>query len=97
MCLRGRVGDVPLPGCGLWAGPHGAVAVTGDGEFIAKEFLANHVYNWLETGMDAQAASDKALTLFPEGIDIGLIVVGKKGVGGCSNREMPWSVLEGEA
>ncbi|WLE97009.1 MAG: isoaspartyl peptidase/L-asparaginase [Candidatus Electrothrix communis] len=36
----GRVGDVPLPGCGLFSGPAGAVACTGDGEHIALKLLA---------------------------------------------------------
>ena len=40
----GRVGDVPLPGCGLFCGPSGAVACTGDGEFIALKILAKEVY-----------------------------------------------------
>jgi isoaspartyl peptidase/L-asparaginase-like protein (Ntn-hydrolase superfamily) len=32
--LYGRVGDVPVYGCGLYAGPAGAVACTGEGEEI---------------------------------------------------------------
>src|SRR6185295_9463188 len=33
--LRGRVGDSPLMGCGVYAGPYGAGAATGVGEEIA--------------------------------------------------------------
>ena len=39
--LRGRVGDTPIIGAGLYAGPHGAVAATGDGEEIMRRVLAD--------------------------------------------------------
>jgi isoaspartyl peptidase/L-asparaginase-like protein (Ntn-hydrolase superfamily) len=32
LTLRGRVGDVPIQGAGLYVGPKGAVACTGNGE-----------------------------------------------------------------
>ncbi|MBM3572541.1 MAG: L-asparaginase, partial [Alphaproteobacteria bacterium] len=40
----GRVGDVPIYGCGIYAGPLGAVATTGNGEDIVKKLLAKAVY-----------------------------------------------------
>ncbi|MCL4314470.1 MAG: isoaspartyl peptidase/L-asparaginase [Candidatus Thermoplasmatota archaeon] len=46
--LRGRVGDCPLPGCGIYAGDKGAVAVSGNGEEIIRRMLSLSVY--LEIG-----------------------------------------------
>ena len=71
----GRVGDVPLPGCGLFCGPSGAVACTGDGEFIALKVLAKEVYTWLENSMSPDEAAQNAIALFDESVDIGLIIL----------------------
>ncbi len=71
----GRVGDVPLPGCGLFCGPSGAVACTGDGEFIALKGLAKEVYGWLESKISPEKAAQKAMALFDESVDIGLIIL----------------------
>jgi L-asparaginase / beta-aspartyl-peptidase len=51
--LPGRVGDSPLPGCGFYADDQvGAVAVSGDGENIARVLLAARVMQSLEVGLD---------------------------------------------
>jgi len=71
----GRVGDVPLPGCGLFCGPAGAIACTGDGEFIALKILAKEVYGWLENNMNPEKAAQKAMALFDDRVDIGLIIL----------------------
>ncbi|MBT9548191.1 MAG: isoaspartyl peptidase/L-asparaginase [Candidatus Sericytochromatia bacterium] len=89
----GRVGDVPLPGCGLYCGPMGAVACTGDGEFIALKLLAKEVYSWLEQAMPPAEAAAKARALFEPSVDIGLIVLSQKGCAGQSRDGMAWSEL----
>ncbi|SDU05838.1 isoaspartyl peptidase/L-asparaginase [Desulfobacula phenolica] len=71
----GRVGDVPLPGCGLFCGPSGAVACTGDGESIALKILAKEVYGWLENNISPKKAALKAMGLFDDRVDIGLIIL----------------------
>lgn len=91
--LLGRVGDVPLPGCGLHAGPAGAVCVTGDGDHLARALLASRVYAELEGGATCEAARDKAISLFPHRVDVGLILVTRSGWSGGSNRDMAWSAL----
>jgi beta-aspartyl-peptidase (threonine type) len=49
-CAAGRVGDSPLPGCGLYAdNAVGAVAFSGDGESIARTMLAARVMQSLES------------------------------------------------
>ena len=52
--LPGRVGDVPLIGCGLYAGPHGAVASTGAGEAITMNMTAIRAYQLIEQGKSAE-------------------------------------------
>ena len=89
----GRVGDVPLPGCGLFCGAAGAVACTGDGEFIALRLLANTVYTWLEHSMSPGDAADKAISLFDPSVDIGLIILTRNGFASNARSGMAWSHL----
>ncbi|WP_022664126.1 isoaspartyl peptidase/L-asparaginase [Desulfospira joergensenii] len=87
----GRVGDVPLPGCGLFCGTSGAVACTGDGEFIALKLLAKEVYTWLENSMSPDEAAQKAITLFDPSVDIGLIILTRNGFASNARNGMAWS------
>lgn len=93
--LRGRVGDSPLMGCGVYAGPHGAVATTGVGEEIVRRFLAKTVYDWLAEGVAPAQAAERAIALFPAVIDVGLLVAGKAGQAIASNRDMAAAELAG--
>ena len=89
----GRVGDVPLPGCGLFCGSIGAVACTGDGEFIALKILAKEVYSWLERNMSPDEAAHKAMTLFEDSVDVGLIILTKNRFAANSRSGMAWAHL----
>ncbi|GAB6144528.1 isoaspartyl peptidase/L-asparaginase [Desulfocicer niacini] len=89
----GRVGDVPLPGCGLFCGPAGAVACTGDGEFIARKILAKEVYTWLEKKMSPTEAAQKAMSLFDDSVDVGLIILTKSEFASNARNGMAWSQL----
>ncbi|BHH86196.1 isoaspartyl peptidase/L-asparaginase [Desulforhopalus sp. 52FAK] len=89
----GRVGDVPLPGCGLFCGPAGAVACTGDGEFIALKILAKEVYGWLEEKMNPNEAAEKAMTLFDDSVDLGLIILTLNEFASLARNGMAWSHL----
>lgn len=91
----GRVGDVPLFGCGLYAGPHGAVAATGHGESITLNLTAYRTYAMLEKGVVPQEALESAIGWFEKSQDIGLLIVSRKGYAGGSNRSMAWSALTG--
>jgi isoaspartyl peptidase/L-asparaginase-like protein (Ntn-hydrolase superfamily) len=93
--LRGRVGDSPLMGAGVFAGPHGAVAATGVGEEIVRRFLAKTVYDWLAEDVPPARAAQRAIAMFPEVIDAGLLVVGKSGQAVASNRNMASAMLVG--
>ncbi len=87
----GRVGDVPLPGCGLFCGPDGAVACTGNGESIALKVLAKEVYGWLTRGMNIHVAALKAISLFDETVEIGLIILTRNDFCAESRTAMAWS------
>lgn len=88
--LRGRVGDVPLPGCGLYVGESGAVAATGDGEDIVRSLLAYRAYLELERNGDPQQAVDWALNELPQSVDVGIIVVHRTGFAGGARHGMAW-------
>ena len=88
--LRGRVGDVPLPGCGLFAGEHGAVATTGDGEFIARSVLAYRAYAELERGRSPTQVVEWALSQLAHSVDVGVIVVCRTGFAGGARHGMAW-------
>ena len=92
--IPGRVGDVPLIGCGLYAGPLGAVAVTGDGEAIAMQMTAFRAYQLIEQNMDPKAIVPTVTGWFKESTPFGIIVVNKIGFAGGSNRSMAWTASE---
>jgi L-asparaginase / beta-aspartyl-peptidase len=93
--LRGRVGDSPLMGAGVYAGPHGAVAATGVGEEIVRRFLAKTVYDWLAEDVPPARAAQRAVALFPDVVDVGVLVVGRSGQAVASNRNMASAVVLG--
>jgi len=86
--LCGRVGDVPVCGAGLFAGPAGAVACTGEGEQIIRRFLARSVYERMAAGVPARKAVEEAVAMFPARWDVGLIAVDRTGWGVAANRPM---------
>jgi isoaspartyl peptidase/L-asparaginase-like protein (Ntn-hydrolase superfamily) len=91
--LKGRVGDSPLMGAGVYAGPHGAVCATGVGEDIVRNFLSKTIYDWLAEGLPPQRAAQRAVALFPDVIDVGVLVIGKEGHAVASNRDMAHAAL----
>ncbi len=93
--LPGRVGDVPIIGCGLFAGPAGAAAATGDGEDLIMNMTAFRAYQMMERGISPEDIVKKILGQFEPSVDVGLILVTQKGYAGGANREMVYSALEG--
>ena len=92
--FAGRVGDVPLIGCGLYAGPHGAVAATGDGEAILMNMTAIRAYQLVEQEVPPQIVLEKILGGFDNKNTVGLILVTPKGFAGGANRTMAWSASQ---
>lgn len=91
--LRGRVGDVPILGAGLFAGKHGAAAATGTGERIVEAGLARAVHEWLANGASAKAAARRAVDML-RGKDIGIIVVSPTELAADADRDMAWAARE---
>jgi beta-aspartyl-peptidase (threonine type) len=93
----GRVGDTPIPGCGFWAGPLGAVSATGIGEQIVPRLLARQVYQWIEAGVPLQQALERGIAAMPARHDLGLIGVTAHEAGAASNRSMPFHVQDDDS
>ncbi len=95
MMLPGRIGDTPIWGAGIYVGPAGAVCATGAGEEVIRRHGSFRVYQLLEQGMSAQKAAEAEVKAFPEGYDVGYIVVGRKDHGIAStNDQMPAFALD---
>jgi L-asparaginase/beta-aspartyl-peptidase (threonine type) len=90
--LYGRIGDVPVYGAGLFAGPAGAVACTGEGEEIIKRAMARSVYEAMVRGVPARKAIADVVKAFPGKFDLGLIAVDRSGWGVAANRPMAYGV-----
>ncbi len=86
--LPGRVGDSPILGSGIYAGPAGAVCATGIGEEIMKRVLSKQVYDEMAAGRSPQTAAERAVASMPRRVSVGLIVVGKRGWGEACDKEM---------
>jgi beta-aspartyl-peptidase (threonine type) len=98
--LVGRVGDVPIVGCGGYADNGvGGSSTTGHGESIIKVNLARLVLTYMEAGTPVQQASDKALTYMKDRVSGtgGVIALDKKGNTGHSHTtpRMVWATAVG--
>lgn len=95
--LRGRVGDVPIPGAGLFVGPKGAVACTGVGELIWQEMLAVRVHDKLgERGVHHVVEhAVKGIKERHPGKDVGVIAVDEGGGAAAVTGGMPWAIWNG--
>jgi beta-aspartyl-peptidase (threonine type) len=89
----GRVGDSPVPGCGLYADNSvGAVAFSGDGESIVRRTLAARVMQLLESG-PPQAAIEATLDRLGDvGGEAGGIVLDRKGQIGWAHNSSHFAV-----
>lgn len=97
LVMRGRVGDVPILGAGLYAGPRGAAAATGTGERIMEEGLARGVHGWLAGGATAKDAAERAVAsirLRDESAYIGIIVVTPLEMAAAADHPMAWAARE---
>jgi beta-aspartyl-peptidase (threonine type) len=94
LAMRGRVGDVPILGAGLYAGPSGAAAATGAGERIVEAALARHVHDLLASGSSARDAADRAVALIGGRGDIGVIVISAGAFAAVADRPMAWAGRE---
>jgi L-asparaginase / beta-aspartyl-peptidase len=96
LAIHGRVGDVPILGAGLYAGPHGAVAATGKGEAIMRERVAAEVYALLEAGETPNDAIRLAIRDITPEEGVGVIAVSERGFGAVATSQMAWAARDRE-
>ncbi len=92
--LRGRVGDVPILGAGLYADEHGAAACTGTGERIIEAGLGRATVGWLAEGAAPDEAARRAVDRIRPKSDIGVIVIGPDAMTAAADRQMAWAARE---
>lgn len=91
-CMRGRVGDSPLVGCGFYTGDYGAVVTTGKGEEIIKKMVAKRCYDLIpDHGL--KEACDIVVEEFPDDYSVGVIAVDENGTASSDNRDMAQAEL----
>jgi len=89
LALAGRVGDVPQIGSGFYCSPAGGASATGAGEDIARVTLSRRAVRYLEDGLPAPAAAERAIGEFGEltGSSAGIIVHDGERAGLAFNSE----------
>jgi L-asparaginase / beta-aspartyl-peptidase len=92
LMLRGRVGDSPICGAGVYAGSEGAICCTGTGEIVMKRLTAFRVYLALERGESLAEACKREIDGFPKGKYLGIIAIGKTEHCVVNTHDMPFSV-----
>ncbi|EDY35770.1 Asparaginase superfamily [Aciduliprofundum boonei T469] len=90
LTLRGRVGDSPIPGAGIYCGEKGAVVATGIGEEIIKRMLSINVYNRIGE-MPLEEICKEELERFGD-IPVGIIAIDKDSECALSNLTMPYAI-----
>ena len=94
LAMRGRVGDVPILGAGLYAGDHGAAACTGTGERMIEAGLARKVHGWLSDGATAADAAKRAVADIGARGEVGIIVISPTDMAAAADKEMAWAARE---
>ncbi len=91
--LAGRVGDSPMPGCGFYADNEvGAVALSGDGEEIARLALGLRIIDKLAR-MDVRQAIECSLTRIARlGGEAGAIALDRSGHPGFAHNSSHFAV-----
>ncbi len=90
----GRVGDVPLPGCGFWVQEGVGVGATGIGEAITRGMLSYRAAERILSGSTPEESIIWVLDeCLEEDAEVGIIALGSEGKGyGLSNKtNMPWA------
>lgn len=88
--MRGRVGDSPLPGAGLYTGEKGAVVATGIGEEIIRKMMCYDIYNQIGTKPLQEILKEKVETF--GNVLVGVIAVSKDEFASFANSSMATGV-----
>ena len=87
---RGRIGDTPLWGPGLWVDNDIAIAATGIGEDITIKMLCHKVA--VQQG-SLKEKLEYGLSLFDPSIEVGMIAITADGEAlALTNTRMPWAI-----
>jgi beta-aspartyl-peptidase (threonine type) len=91
--MPGRVGDTPLPGCGFYVDDKvGGVALSGDGDNIARVMLAGRILSGLDGHAPQEAAERGLLQMRGVGGEAGAIVLDPMGRFGCAHNSDHFAV-----
>ncbi len=91
LMLRGRVGDSPLPGSGIYCGENGAVVTTGIGEEIIKKQLCYRIYNEIGKMPLEQIVKNK-ISEFDISVPVGVIAVTRDEYSIYASKDMAYGV-----
>ncbi len=89
--LRGRVGDSPVIGAGIYQGEKGAVVATGIGEYIARDLLSFRIYREIGTG-SLNEIVQREVSKFK--VSVGIIAISDDEYSVYSNTDMAYAVRE---
>ena len=92
--MRGRVGDAPIFGAGVYASKHAAVVGTGVGELFLETLACFRVGALIEDGMEPQKACEKIVALLGEKnkAAAGILALARDGGVGAAYRGGSWAV-----
>jgi isoaspartyl peptidase/L-asparaginase-like protein (Ntn-hydrolase superfamily) len=90
--LRGRVGDSPIIGAGIYVGENGAVVATGIGEEIAKRLLCYRIYSRIGEKPLKEILKEE-VDYFGD-ITVGVIALDKEGYAYHANKSMAVGINE---
>ncbi|MGI8774719.1 MAG: isoaspartyl peptidase/L-asparaginase family protein [Actinomycetota bacterium] len=92
--MRGRVGDAPVFGAGIYASRRAAVIGTGVGELFLQTLACAQTGRLIEEGMDPQKACERVVELLGarERTAAGILALDHKGVMGAAYRGGSWLV-----
>lgn len=94
--MRGRVGDAPIFGAGIYASRRAAVIGTGVGELFLQTLACAQTGRLIEEGMDPQKACETVVELLGtrERTAAGILALDREGAVGAAYRGGSW-VVEG--
>ena len=92
LTLRGRVGDSPIPGAGIYCGEKGAVVATGIGEEIIKRNLSFGIYERIGENK-LEDICEEEIEKFGK-IPVGVIAIDEEEECAVSNLEMPYAIVK---
>ena len=92
LTFRGRVGDSPIIGAGIYCGKKGAVVATGIGEEIIKRLLSFRIYERIGEKPLNEICKEE-MSIFGD-IPVGVIAISKEEECALSNLSMPHAIIK---